>query len=210
MLLKLGRVDTAMAVFTCCHCYLRPGELVNLRCQDLGLPMAGLQTGLGLHTLTIAPVERGNPSKTQTFDDTVIVDSPPWLGEILELMSLERPPAVPLFQLTMPMLKRDWDDACRALGFNAHLYQLRHAGASTDTLSRRRRPEEIGDRGRWMTQRSRKRYAKAGAVQRVWRRLSLPVREWCTTQIQNIHQILLGRAEVPPLPVLHTVVNLMC
>jgi len=208
-LVLMGKQMSALAVFTSCQCYLRPGEATSLRCRDVGLPMLANQTGLECTTLTIAPAERGVASKVQTFDDTIIVDRPDWLGVILGDLSQVNLPDAPLFQLTMAEYKHDWESACQMLGVKAHMYQLRHAGASLDTLSKRRTAEEIGDRGRWMTNKSRKRYAKGGAVQRVWRKLSAETRAWCTLQASQIQMVMTGQANLSPPPKVVTAVNLI-
>jgi len=208
-LVLMDRPLTALAVFTSCQCYLRPGEAVAVQCKDVGLPMLAAQSGLECFTLTIAPSERGVASKVQTFDDTIIVDKPDWLGVILGDLSRTGLPSAPLFQLTMKEYKQDWEEACRMLGVKAHLYQLRHAGASLDTLGRRRSAEEIGDRGRWMTSKSRKRYAKGGAVQRVWRRLNAETRTWCSVQARQVQNILTGRVNLSLPPKVVTAVSLI-
>ena len=68
----------ALAVVTAMECYLRPSEMEALRVSDFAVPL--VTRGHQYHTLRIAPAEHGQPSKTGTFDDTVTVDQPEWLG----------------------------------------------------------------------------------------------------------------------------------
>ena len=189
--------------------YLRPGEIVHVQCRDLGIPLKGVQTGLGIHTLTIAPSERGELSKTQTFDDTVIVDQPGWLGALLESLTKTNAPSSPLFRMDAKTLRNRWTRSCKKLNIKAHLYQLRHTGASADSLAETRPPGKIRDRGRWKTVRSQQRYSKGGAVQKVWHRLSPAMRKWCSMQALNIEGILKGTIMVTPPPISLQEVNLV-
>ena len=142
----------ALATYAACKLYLRPGEAMELRVEDLGLPLQGHQEGLSLHTITIAPQERKKASKTETFDDTVTVDKPVWLGELIENFSRGKPVDSPSFRLTTEEFRDAWSAAWKRLGIRAHPYQLRHAGASIDRLTKTRTATQIGNRGRWKTQ----------------------------------------------------------
>ena len=82
-LIHLGHPLSALAVFVASKCCLRPGEIVSLQASDASMPIPGHQGNLSLVTLTVAPAERAQMSKTQTFDDAVLVDDPVWLGELI-------------------------------------------------------------------------------------------------------------------------------
>ena len=199
----------AIAVFAGTKMYLRPGEMIGAAVLDLGLPIVCTQKGLEFHTLTIAPYDGGRSSKTQTFDDTVVVDEPVWLGPVLEHISRGKPADSPLFQLTMPEFQSQWAQACKLLGIKAHPDQIRHSGASSDTLSKRRTARQVGARGRWSTLKSQQRYSKGGALQKAWKRVPLETRQWCTLQSQHIQSILSTGRVVGPPPVVRTAVNLV-
>ena len=208
-LVLLGKRSSAVAIYSMCKLYLRPGEAVKIRVADLGRPMGGHQKGLELFSVTVAPQEVGVPSKTFSFDDTVIVDKPAWLGPMLGELAERRPSSEPLFYQSLGVMKKDWIAACRLLGVQAHEYQLRHAGASIDTLANVRNPSQVGKRGRWKTKKSVDRYAKSGALQKAWRRLSAPTRAWCSQQAREIELLLAGKRVPPPPPKVGKVVNLV-
>ena len=76
-----------------------PRRSSRIRVADLGRPMEGHQKGLELSSVTVAPQELGVPSKTFSYDDTVIIDKPAWLGPILGELAEKRLPADPLLGL---------------------------------------------------------------------------------------------------------------
>lgn len=63
--------------------YLSPGEASSLRVRDLVARVEGSNTGLRWWSVVVAPSELGVPSKTLTFDDTIVLDHPTYLGELL-------------------------------------------------------------------------------------------------------------------------------
>ncbi len=65
----------AAKVLVSAHCYLNPGEADRMRVGDLAEPAAGGHLSPQSYGLIVAPQERLEPIKTQTFDGTVIVDS---------------------------------------------------------------------------------------------------------------------------------------
>ena len=52
--------------------YLRPGELVSLRCHQLVEPVPG--AGVKWWSLLLAPEQDGTPSKVGEFDETALLD----------------------------------------------------------------------------------------------------------------------------------------
>ena len=94
---------------------------------------------------------------------------------------------------------RDAADDLR-LPFTPDLYQLRHSGASADLLEKRRELPMVTARGRWLSDKSVRRYGKPGQVQRSLARLSADQLAYCSTALADLEQILLGlrRAPVPP------------
>ena len=71
-----GEQVLALFVMTLFYGYFRPGEGRSFFCADLNLPAGGLQESLNCVSLTVAPETRLEWSKTQTFDDTVLLDAP--------------------------------------------------------------------------------------------------------------------------------------
>ena len=84
----------------------RPGELAKALARDLVLPGRGRGSLLGCHSITIAPRERLAPSKTQTFDDTVIFQDPAWIGPELQALASRRGSDQPLFEVDLVRLAR--------------------------------------------------------------------------------------------------------
>mmetsp|Transcript_40163 Transcript_40163/g.127065 ORF Transcript_40163/g.127065 Transcript_40163/m.127065 type:complete len:99 (+) Transcript_40163:1-297(+) len=82
------------------------------------------------------------------------------------------------------------------LRVKAHRYQLRHAGASSDMLARRRTVGEIMARGRWAALKSVRRYAKGGSVQKAVERLAPGVRLFCQQMERDLPRILKGEIGV--------------
>jgi len=165
-----------VAVLVCKECYLRPLELLAVTPETIGKPVPGAVGGLANVTVTVAPQELGIPSKTGVFDESIQIDSPVWLGPLIQHLAIRSQPQMPLFQMNSDRFQKVWKGACIRLGIVAHVYQLRHSGASDDALERRRTPLEIMARGRWKTLKSLERYKKPGPVQKSWGKLD-PVRQ---------------------------------
>ena len=182
------------------YCYLRPCEVRALRNCDLLAPIPGENPGLAFWTLLIAPSERDERTKTQTTDDTLLLDHPPWLGEVLSQFRGEKAANEFLFPNDQKHLLRQWRHVLDALGVkDACLYQLRHGGASDDHLAKRRPLLEIMARGRWSSTASVLRYAKAGKVQKIYNDLKKNEQlfvNWCS---ENLELIVKGVIE-PQLP----------
>ncbi|CAK0893133.1 unnamed protein product [Prorocentrum cordatum] len=69
-----GERSTALYVESVFAGSLRPGELLRAKVSDLVKPGASEEAALRWWPLVVAPEERMLPSKTQTFDDTVIFE----------------------------------------------------------------------------------------------------------------------------------------
>lgn len=79
------------------RCQLRPGERLKVQPEDLHAPLPS--AGTAHWSVQLAPRERLSPTKTQTFDDAVVIDFPEWLGPLLSNVAKTRPPGTPLFPL---------------------------------------------------------------------------------------------------------------
>ncbi len=91
-----------------------------------------------------------------------------------------------------------WKEACSALCLEVLgppvPYQLRHTGASSDLIARRRTLAETKKRGRWADDRSLKRYTKGGRLAEQIHRLSAATRAHALSCDQQIGEILTGRS----------------
>ena len=147
---------------------------------------------LRVWSVVIAPEEDLVCSKTQTFDDTVLLDVPAFLGPMLGELAAGRDPQGFLFRATAPQMLYSMKTACELLNLAPTLnwYQLRHGGASADVLGRRRAGSEIQARGRWKRPESMRRYAKAAQVQKVLTRLGADQRRFTGWALANLEPIM--------------------
>lgn len=195
IMMAKGKKVTAQAVATAFYGYFRPGEIRAFLKADLVLPSGGATRALNHYALVVSPSERLEASKTQTFDDTVILDSPLLLGRLLELTCALVTPIEKLFPLSVNEMLDDWNDALAELHIPKKQmvwYQLRHGGASADLLERRRSVPEIQARGRWMRPESMRRYAKSGQIQKVLNALPKDVRRFTRWAAEEFREIMIG------------------
>ena len=190
----------AQAVWTAVEAYLRPGELWALRVEDLGAPTGSSQKGLDVWTLTVAPAERQEVSKTGTMDDTVRLDQSEWLGPLLANRTAYLDGKEFLFDIPLHARVAKWKAACSRVGLVAEMYQLRHSGASGDMLSGRLTVPQIMARGRWISDKSVRRYAKAGAVQKALRRVPRVTQRYGQQVLDRIQEVLSGNLILNPPP----------
>ena len=144
-------------------------------------------------------------SKTQQFDDTIIVanNSFPWLPGLLLVFLRARQmlglgPDACLRPFSLEELRHWFQLAFTALGLDFCLYMLRHGGAANDLLQKFRLWEEIRNRGRWMCDSSVRRYAKAGTVQRAVQKMPPAVVKWGSEMLQHLQKALLDQKVFPP------------
>ncbi|CAK0883482.1 unnamed protein product, partial [Prorocentrum cordatum] len=166
----------ALAILMMMELYLRPGEPFLLRGRDVA---AGAFSGAREWTPTsvlLHPFEMRTPSKSQEFDQTIVLDldRQAALADALVQLGLERSEG-PLLDVSPSALRRALDEAAAAwrLGPLGPLdaYRFRHAGASVDFATGARRLEEIQRRGRWRSARSLRRYEHGGRLADLLRRL---------------------------------------
>jgi len=119
--------------------------------------------------------------KTNTWDDSIILDTELWLHPFLETLAARLTPEEPLWCLSGTRLIAMFKDSVDSLGMS-HLapvrYSLRHGGASDDAISKRRSLLEIKKRGQWRTDQSLKRYAKESKVSEELQKIPLAVLEY--------------------------------
>ena len=196
--------EMALAIILSFSAYLRPGELLRLRPSDVVPPTGPKGSPLDVTAIIISPIERLEPSKTNTYDDTILLDSIdfPNLGSMINDLARRRASHFFLFgDFKSDELRTAFENASQLLKLPPLvLYQLRHGGASHDLLYRRREMEAIKQRGRWRTDASLRRYAKQGKVQSMVANLTNEVRVYADYSMQNIENVLLLKQ--PPRPLL--------
>ena len=139
--------------------YLRPSECMRLTAQCLVAPVKGLSTSWGL---TVNDCHQGVAGKTGILDESVLVQAP-ILDQCLEVLKATLAPAATLWNFSMATLRLEFQSSCQSLGFGAmaqHLYALRHGGVSHDLLTKALTVVEAQRKGRWMSPKSLRRYAK--------------------------------------------------
>ena len=197
--------EMALAIILSFSAYLRPGELLRLRPVDVVPPTGPKGSPLDVTAIIISsPMERLEPSKTNTYDDTILLDSVdfPNLGTMITDLARRRTDHSFLFgDFKTDELRTAFENASQLLKLPPLvLYQLRHGGATLDLLYRRREMEAIKQRGRWRTDASLRRYAKQGKVQSMVANLLEEVRAYADYSLQNIENVLLLKQ--PPRPLL--------
>ena len=90
----------ALLVLTAMTAYLRPGEVMSLRAEDILPPSQGQAALLREWSVFLRPEERGEPTKTGTFDETIYLDHPPGLGPALGAYKSQYSPSMTLFRFS--------------------------------------------------------------------------------------------------------------
>ena len=148
--------------------YLRPNELLHLQRQSVLRPNKARSRFWGV---VVGLQEEHQPTKTGTFDDCILLDSPGRTDLAVVLKYLyQRCKSLDDF-LFSALTLRAYNDAitraCQRLGI-AHLnltpHVLRHSGPSSDCYHKVRSLEEIQQRGRWKSLSSVMRYKKPGRM----------------------------------------------
>ena len=118
--------------------------------------------------MLLAPVELGNPGKTNSWDDAVLLDSIPYLYPCLQAVKrrcgtpTDRIWSYPPGDLSVRLAEAAAELQLTHLGVT--LYGLRHGGVSHDILHRLRTPLEAKIRMRVASDSTLKRYAKQTRV----------------------------------------------
>ncbi|CAK0871903.1 unnamed protein product [Prorocentrum cordatum] len=193
-LLGRQRYQSALAVLLIFELCLRPGEAFHIRAVDLAPPVARV-SGAPHWCVTLHAAETERESKTGEFDESLSLDlsRQSFIGPALDLMLKHQLGAdwrraeqrhvgsglhlaAPLFTVTLDEVTRDFKGAVETLGVDtalgaAHMYMLRHGGASHDYASGCRRLEDARRRGRWRSWSSVRRYEKGSRLGQVVHKL---------------------------------------
>jgi hypothetical protein len=165
-----------MAVFilVCMECYLRPSEVLRLRKKDLVEP-SGFTSCWGL---VVYAEEIGIASKTQEFDDSLLLDSE-WIQSLRPVLAVmkEGNPEASLWTFESCRFVAELTKACEDLHVPRMVpYEMRHSGPSHDRLMKLRPLLQAQKRGRWRTAKSLIRYEKHTRMVQAWNKLRSPVR----------------------------------
>ena len=168
-LLANGFLEEVLVTALAVHAYLRPSEAFRILARHL-VPPTG---SIAAWSLTLHPYEGRHPSKTEVFDEALLV------GETGVLKAV----ATPLGQLALRRARTDphaklftttqahWRRRRRFLSVSTEIgiphvmfYKLRHSGASLDTALRFRSIQQVQQRGKWAAFSSVRRYEKGGRL----------------------------------------------
>ena len=180
VLFKRGLPSMALFVAALLSTYIRPSALMNLALGDLVDPPPA-EAQLGKHyVLLLAPQERGERTKTNTFDETVILDDTRHLAlgaqlkQLKEFRRHQHPELdeteldmLPLWPFKTRELLPEWKASVTELELNEWVktpYEERHSGATRDILLSLRTREEVQRRGHWKSPSSLRNYEKAGRM----------------------------------------------
>jgi hypothetical protein len=178
-LVDAGRWSMAVCVLLLMNTYMRPSEAMSLTTKDLIPPIAGSRHSH--FSLVLHPFESGVSSKTQQYDEAVIVNGRDFdlLTPALAKLALMRQGQLMLFPFSQKELAVEFVQAAAAAGLSflcPVLYMLRHSGPSHDRSCEQRTLAEVKLRGRWMSDLSVRRYEKEGRVQQQLQRMPPAVR----------------------------------
>ena len=194
------RGQTAMAVYLLLlvTCYLRPGELLKARPQDLHPPAQGI---VGAWSLLLAPEERKVPTKTGIFSDSVLIDAgrARFLDPMLEALS-QQVVGGAMWAFDSSAVRAEMLAVSRELQIDVTPYQARHSGPSIDMALQTRTLEAVQKRGRWMAVSSVRRYERHARLAAEWAKLLPWQKEVCLACERRVEAIVFGHEPGPAWP----------
>ena len=190
-LIRQGKRYEAAAILLCFMCYLRPSELLSVRCGHFVAPVGGVSRHW---SLLLAPEELGIPTKVGALDDSLQLDMRElkWLDVVWREISA-KPATERAFPFSYQDLLADVQAAGATLGLKLVPYQLRHSGASHDRLRGLRGLPEVMKRGRWRKLKSVTRYEKHARVGLEFGKLDARTRSHCVRCESVLADAFLGR-----------------
>ena len=199
-LCRKGLHQMAVYVLISVECYLRPSEGVRLRALDLVEP-ATFSEHWGL---VICPEEMEVATKTQEFDDSLLLDSH-WIQILRPALRVlkEGDQNRRLWSFNYPDFVKELGKACEASGVPKMVpYEMRHSGPSHDRCHKLRSLLQVQKRGRWKSTRSLVRYEKATRMQQQWNKLHPALKSHAERCQKELEGFVLGvfPPPVPPLP----------
>ena len=159
-LARWGHHGPAVAMLLAFDCYLRVGELTNIRRGDVVLPPPS-------HVAQDSkPYVAIRLPRTKTGPDQSVAVNRPAVAEVLRMWMQYIPPSSNKEQYVFPFsadfFRKLIHDACSALGLG-HIsfvpHSLRHGGATTD-WSQGKKLDYVQHRGRWKALESVRRYVQ--------------------------------------------------
>lgn len=170
MLLR-GQALFALAVVLGFDTYIRPGKVCALSHRNIIPPAKGLNLKYAKWTILLHPQELKEPSKTGSFNDSLIVSQPgrEWVGTVLGKLytQFRGEDTDKLFPFTQNQFEKEFKvSVCNLKLSKLHLtpHCLRHGGASHDYFVGNCTLLDVQQRGCWGSFESVRRYAKHGRI----------------------------------------------
>lgn len=189
-----------MALFTILGLasYARPSELLACKVFSLVPPTRQVTDRW---SLLLCAEELGRPSKTQEFDDSVLLDTPyllPWAPVLLKELRAQ-PMDRPLWDFSYSDYFHVFSQIAKTLKLEVTPYHLRHSGPSIDRSRNIRSLLEVQKRGRWKSHKSVTRYERAARLAANFRELPVAIQRHCLHAESVLGDVMLGRT-CPPVP----------
>ena len=169
-LLFAQEYEAALVCLLCFFTCFRPSEPFKLLGKHVIAPCPRAGAGHQYWALTLHPFELHAPSKTQEYDESILLDEEYalFLGPLLAQLGARNGVDNSLFTINQLQFGHCFRAACERL----HLkclgsptpYQLRHSGASWEFAAGTRTLAEVQRPGRWRATASVRRYEKGGRV----------------------------------------------
>jgi hypothetical protein len=195
--------EMALHIFINFVSYLRPGECNELTVDQIIPPQPVIGTASSSWALLLHPMEQGIPGKTGVFDDTVMLDSEPWISPFLFALIAGRRPKERVWHHSYDNLLIVFQKALEVMGLlmlGSTMYSLRHGGASFDLLNRRRSALEVKRRGRWTSESSLKRYGKEARLQHEISKVNPVILAFGQRVLNLLPELLSNPLLLPPHP----------
>ena len=146
-------------------------------------------------SLLLLAVQRGGPSKTQSYDGTIDLKKQiyPWITKVAAVLAAGRP-SERIFEYRYEEFTKEFRRATRVLGSrNIDPYQCRHSGASLDKARLHRTMLEIKKRGRWKMDSSIARYEKSGRLAQTQSDLNKSQLNYIGATDSALQELIFGR-----------------
>ncbi|CAK0910119.1 unnamed protein product [Prorocentrum cordatum] len=165
-LINMGNPLMALALVTMWVAYLRPGEAMRLKEKSLVSPPR--TTSAVPWSLHMHEEMDQHPSKVNLFEESLVLVSIdlPWLGHLLAGLRRGQSDRL-LFDFKYPLLGPALAKAAKAVGLEKlkiTAYHMRHSDPSHDILFKRRSLPAVKARGRWLSDRTVRRYEAHGRL----------------------------------------------
>ena len=195
------RIFAIMLLIAYCG-YLRPSELLGIRGRQLIPPVAGAMTRTW--AILLAPSYQAVPSKTQAFDESVLLDWAVFEKIHPLLLGLSRAGDQFIWHMPYTVFLQKFHRYAEISGVQAalkpHPYAMRHGGASSDCLLERRTLAQIKARGRWRADSSVRRYEKHARLLAQVKLIPLEVRVYGLLIEKHLVQMVLRKRDAPRPP----------